>query len=1078
MRKAILKPLVLAISISLLSACGGSSSNNRGPIAGEGEGGIIGTAKVPKIISLSKLQAKSKSGLRLSSNIDSNGKFSLNKLKSGTYLLRTKPVNSGNNKYLYSIAHSSGKTTVTRNIHPFTDLILRNWFAGKSLDIDSEFNKQGEISQIPTEAEVNAIETEIEGILTNLLIDYDIKNGIDLFATPFNKDGTGFDTFLDKNSVIINNNKITLIFNQKNGNTQGISINKLPLNTQFTSDNDSPPTTPTKLRSLPASSSEIVIVWEASTDDKGVAGYNIYRNDILVGTTPYPVFTDTGLSTNISYSYQVVAIDSRAQTSSRTASSTPLTLNSPDVTPPAPATGLNATASGKNILLNWNQSQIDDVSSFKILRGTSGNVTTKIAQVTSTNFTDFNLAISNAAYCYHIKSMDAAGNESEASNEACASISGNGGNDKAHLSFSTASYQVAKNTSSIAITVNRNGNLGQAVSVHYAATGGTAVNGTDFTSTSGTLNWAANDAAPKTFSIQITSNSLSIGDKTINLSLTSPSGATVETSTATLTIKDTANVQCINFEAKYIENNTTLSAPCYNIINGIEVKNPAKLTIAPGVKLKFAAGDKLEIDKGAALYAVGTADQPIIFTGNDATPGYWKGIVYYRSNSVNNKLDHVTIEYGEVNIDNVSFPSDPARFSIKNTISRYASNLGLNIYDTSVKLDAFENVTLTANDRPIYLPANMVGLLGKDSHFSGNTDDRIHIYDSDVTKKQTWKKLDVPYFFSDNYNYSLKAAVTIEAGSKLIFNSGAMLEATKSGSLKAVGTSVNPILFTGQEPTPGYWKGIQFYRSNSSNNQLNHTTIEYGVVNIDTVSFPSDPARISIKNTISRHASDLGLNIYDESLKLGAFENVVLTKNDRPIKLPSNMVGLLGKDSHYVGNTDDRINVFDRNITKSQTWKKLDAPYFMSITSAYSIQAALTLEAGVSLTFNSGSGLDVETSGSLKAIGTSNAPIIFTGLEEAQGYWQGIEFYRSNSNNNILEHTVVEYGGSGNASDSGNIVSVCFPSDPTRFTIKNSIIKDSLGWGVFKYGTQDDGCYISLSGNAYSNNASGEVNNP
>lgn len=1071
-----LKPLALAISVSLLSACGGTAGNK---VASEGEGGIIGTARAPKVVSLSRLQVKSKSGHKLSTNIGNDGKFSLNKLKNEAYLIRTKPIANGENKYLYSIAHSNGQSTITRNVHPFTDLILRNWFAGKSLNIDSEFDKSGAISQMPTLAEVNAIETEIEGIVSKLLIDYGINNGIDLFASPFNVDGAGFDKFLDKNNVIINNNKITLIFNQKNGDTQGISVNKLALNTVFTSSNDSPPTTPTKLRALAASNTEIVIVWEASTDDKGVAGYNIYRNGTLVGTTPYPVFTDGGLSTNTNYSYEVVAIDSRAQTSARTAASTPLLLNAPDTTSPPTATGLNAIANGNDIQLNWTQSQIDDVSSFQVLRGTAGNANTQIAKVTSTNFNDFNLASSNAAYCYRIKSMDAAGNESSATSEACASINGGGSGNASKVSFSTASYQVSENSTSITITVNRSGKLGQAVSVQYSVTGGTAVSGTNFTASNGTLNWAANDATAKTFAVQITSDGVVGGNKTVNLSLSSPSGATLLTSTATLTIKDTASVQCIELPNNKITQDTTLSAPCYNVPDGIAIENSSKLTIASGVTLKFHAGKKLEVGKGSSLYAVGTASKPIVFTGKEATPGYWQGILYYRSNSINNKLDHVTVEYGVINIDNVSFASDPARFSIKNTTLRNASNLGLNIYGRSVKLDTFENVTLTGNDRSISLPDDMVGKLGKDSHFAGNTDDRIHVYESGIKQAQTWGKLDVPYFMRSSSTYDIEAALTIEAGSTVIFNSGAKFSVNSSGSLKAVGTSATPILFTGQEQTPGYWEGIEFYRSNSSNNKLDHVTVEYGVINIDTVSFASDPARINLKNTLSRHASDLGFYIYGDSVKLDAFSNVKLTQNDRPISLPANMVGKLGADSQFSGNEDNRIHVFDIHIKTAQTWKKLDAPYFMRTNGRYDIEAALTLEAGVSLTFNSNGKLNILQGGSLKAIGTSSDPIIFTGLEEVQGYWNGIEFYRTNSNNNILDHTVVEYGGGGgDPSTSGNIDSVCFSSDPTRFTIKNSTIKDSFGWGIFKYKDQAGGCYITLSGNTYSNNASGDVNTP
>ncbi len=87
-------------------------------------------------------------------------------------------------------------------------------------------------------------------------------------------------------------------------------------------------------------------------------------------------------------------------------------------------------------------------------------------------------------------------------------------------------------------------------------------------------------------------------------------------------------------------------------------------------------------------------------------------------------------------------------------------------------------------------------------------------------------------------------------------------------------------------------------------------------------------------------------------------------------------------------------------------------------------------------------------------------------------------FRYSNSNNNQLDYVTVEYAGAGNPSNSGNISSVCFPSSPTRFSVTNSIIKDSFGWGVYKFDDEASGCNITLTNNTYSNNASGDVNMP
>ncbi|VAW87548.1 hypothetical protein MNBD_GAMMA18-2212, partial [hydrothermal vent metagenome] len=896
---------------------------------------------------------------------------------------------------------------------------------------------------------------------------------VDLLSTPFDADGTGFDGFLDNSPVVINNNQITIIINDPETNIQNLIVNKINLDIDFTSDTDTAPTDPDNLRALPASDSEIVVVWDASTDDKGVTGYHVYRNGTLVGSTPYPVYRDTGLEIGIGYTYEVEAIDGRGQVSAKTGPTKPLMLDGmPDTKAPPAPTDLQASADNNSATLSWSQTEINDVVGFRILRKGS---TTPVATVTSTTYTDLHL-VSATEYCYRIEAYDAAGNTSAPSSETC--VTTDGTIDPSSVSFSSATYKVDENAASITITVNRAGDISEAISVDYAASNGTAVDGEDFSAMSGTLDWAANDSNAKTFAVQIMSDSTTEGDETVNLALSSPSANTNlgTNTTAVLTIIDIVAGVC-NGEITdgNITVDTTLAESCYKVPNGISVNSPANLTINPGVRLEFAAGTQLVVNSGASLSATGTKEQPILFTGGEALPGFWEGIEFYRSNSLNNQLDYVTIEYGVINIDTVSFSSAPTRFKVKNTTLRYASNLGMYIYGGSVLLDSFESNTLTLNDRPISLPAEMVGRLGNDSQYSGNADDRIHVFAAVIETAQTWQKQDIPYYMRSSSVYVVNAALTLEAGVSLAFNLDALLRVDSNGSLKAIGTEAEPILFTsGHEEVPGSWRGILFNGSNSFNNQLDYVIVEYGVINIDTYAFSPTRTRLGVKNTTSRYASNLGMYIHSSEVLLDAFENNILTLNDRPVSLPFEIVGQLGNDSQYSGNADDRIHVFAAVIETAQTWQKQDIPYYMRSSSAYDVNAALTLEAGVSLAFNLDAQLRVNIIGSLRAIGTEAEPILFTsGHEEMPGSWRGILFNGSNSFNNQLDYVIVEYAGGGGFSSSGNITSYCF--NPTRFSVTNSIIKDSAGWGVYKHGTR---CNITLSDNTYSNNASGDVNTP
>ncbi|MGH8528308.1 MAG: sialate O-acetylesterase [Nevskiales bacterium] len=95
-----------------------------------------------------------------------------------------------------------------------------------------------------------------------------------------------------------------------------------------------PPSTPTGLSATAISSSQINLTWTASTDNIGVAGYNIYRDGAatpIATVTSGTGFSNTGLSANTPYVYTVDAFDAAGNTSAQSASASATTLDS---TPP------------------------------------------------------------------------------------------------------------------------------------------------------------------------------------------------------------------------------------------------------------------------------------------------------------------------------------------------------------------------------------------------------------------------------------------------------------------------------------------------------------------------------------------------------------------------------------------------------------------------------------------------------------------------------------------------------------------------------------------------------------------------
>ncbi len=107
------------------------------------------------------------------------------------------------------------------------------------------------------------------------------------------------------------------------------------------------------------------------------------------------------------------------------------------------------------------------------------------------------------------------------------------------LSFTGAPYTHSESGSQT-VTVTPSGPAVVPMSVDYATVaGGTATPGTDFNSTSGTLNWAVGDGAAKSFSVTILADTCDESDETIRVRISNAVGAVIDiTHTTTINITD------------------------------------------------------------------------------------------------------------------------------------------------------------------------------------------------------------------------------------------------------------------------------------------------------------------------------------------------------------------------------------------------------------------------------------------------------------------------------------------------------------------------------------------------------------
>jgi len=308
----------------------------------------------------------------------------------------------------------------------------------------------------------------------------------------------------------------------------------------------------------------------------------------------------------------------------------------------------------------------------------------------------------------------------------------------------------------------------------------------------------------------------------------------------------------------------------YLIQDGITLSN-SHLTIDPGTEIQFASGADLVITANSSIALEGTAEDRILLTGEDKTPGYWGGVLILGSSSFKNKIHYTTIEYGgdlSVQTNNKAGLNilESAKLSLINSSITHSSGFGI-----FVERDAqitFSNNLITQNLIAGRIYSDIIKYLDVETDFSGNVGDYMEILTNTMSSAETWPGINIPYLFYNNFN--ITNALTIGAGATLLFAENKRLDVSgETSSLTAIGEPGNPITFSSKSiidntNLPQYWRGIYF--RNSNGNDLNffenviinysgytnngETNLEYGSA---AVRITSDPhilrsSRLEIKN--------------------------------------------------------------------------------------------------------------------------------------------------------------------------------------------------------------------------------------
>ncbi len=473
--------------------------------------------------------------------------------------------------------------------------------------------------------------------------------------------------------------------------------------------------------------------------------------------------------------------------------------------------------------------------------------------------------------------------------------------------------------------------------------------------------------------------------------------------------------------------------------------------MTPGTIFKFETGAYFSIE--GELRAIGTSARPIIFTSDEddsiggdsngdgstttARPGQWESLYLYDSNTI---LQNVEVRYA----GNVSDPGNtfgPYRVAGVNALSgssptfnnlriRDSENIGLYIQNGSPRLEGLSiersgqrAIQQSLPSTPMYVSVTLL-----DNGF-----DHIGVEAGIITQNRSWDFLGLTVVvLGTALRVNPDVTLTLAAGTILKFQTGAYFEI--AGSLKAIGNSGNPIIFTSDEddtiggdsnsdgnntlPGPGQWESL--YISGAG------TALEY--VEVRYAGNVSDPGNTFGPYRVPAVQVGDALSPTLRNVRIFASENVgIATGGNSTPEFTNLRIENSGREAIqqaltsmpvYAGvvlreNQGNRITWSGGILNGSRTMDFQGIPVHLTTNLTIGANTTLTLVPGTILKMPEGAYIDSAPTGVLIAEGTPEKPIVFTSIHDdsiggdsnnnldgslpGPGQWESIYLYNSNS---------------------------------------------------------------------------------
>lgn len=382
-------------------------------------------------------------------------------------------------------------------------------------------------------------------------------------------------------------------------------------------------------------------------------------------------------------------------------------------------------------------------------------------------------------------------------------------------------------------------------------------------------------------------------------------------------------------------------------------------------------------------------------------------------------------------------------------------------------------VDTAAIDTTPAIDASPVAVCTESKKFSGG----------DVTKERTLTKACSPYTIASTIYVNKGATLTVEPGTTLKFDTSQRLRVYAGAIINAIGTAADPIVFTSSKSVPaaGDWQGVSL-ETGSNSVTLKYVTVAFAGYG-DNAAVDVSEATSDVENCTIHDNAGIGIDATGAVKGTKVLGNTFYSNGSIPLIIAEGAQADATNTFHSGTLVNDKQFVaFAGDIATTRTFDITEVPYLFESSFYVQKNANLTVAAGATLAFDSGSRLRISTGAIFNAIGTATAPVVFTSSKTvpAQGDWQGLSF-ETGASSIAIKYATIQYAGFGenyavdatsstfdieNCTIQHNLSGGLDGSSSVRATLKNNTFSDNNADGttIFNY-SMDGATNATVSGN-------------